>query len=753
MCCVVGAEDYKPMARSIVVILCTLAMIVTLAVTPMTQAQSETGLQLITEESVPGSRDVKFPHVGAGNGTAIVTGVADRNSPYAWAKADSAGEFPARFDLGESGGGDPDYLNTAITFTPDGSAYAVWTTLEQGRIYLRRRDTAGNWGPTRTVANSNFPIFVEIAVSTKGEIFVLWSEPGKTPLYRVSTNQGVNWSSTRNVGNVVAFSSQMDLTAGPNGSMAAAYTGASGGVLQVFLGLWNGSGFEIRRMSTLDIESADATVTFGPDGRIYYAWRGIEGGVYFTEQQADGSFPRSRLAGSRAYGLVNLNTDEGGNIHFNWIAEPGGNKQIFYAFKEPNSAPRGPIASSNGGSIFNSHAAASASDAIYAHTVLEEFTGGGLRTRYSLWRAEGSIFGATPVLANGAAITGGKATVTLNFTNLRGGTPTEIRWRWGAAPTDSATDSGGFKAFANPLEIPIPAAILNNTTCQPTTLYTQVRDTTTGTLEKEAKSDSIIIDGVVEASAIFANPYLYVDTAPENAGLDKVAGALNGARNYTRIPLMYVDITSFDDCTDLKSVGIGRSANAIETVIAVTDEGYRGFVPLPGLADLQEGEVPIVLQVTDGAGNVRNFSGTIIFDETPPVLDPNASGPLQATANPNADLLQNLTFSNVSVSDTGVGDRDFWGVWLAVSRTPVANPTASDDLVWIPVSISENATSFTVRNFSLASGLPDADVTPGTYYVYARFLDAAGNASTAFLDAVIESNAERPKTNLPLIVR
>lgn len=739
------------MARSIVVVACLLAMLSTLAFVPVSNAQ-ETGLQLVTESIVPGSNDVKFPHVAAGRGQVHASGTVNEEDVNLWSKAEVASEFGPAFNLGEVDGSKPDWLVTSSTVDSEGALVVAWTHEREDRIYMRRRDPSGNWGPRRLVAVGDFPVFVETAVTSDGTIFVAWLEPNRSARFRYSTNQGVDWSATNTLGDVTAISTQFDLSSGPNGQVGVAWTAATSDLLQIYVGLWNGTSFNIQRVTRLDGNYANPTVTFAPNGTPYVAWRRDDGdgGIYYSERQPDGSWPASKLASGKANGRVNIIVDNQGNLHLNWISLQG-QYRPFYAFKPAGQPFRGPIASASGGAIYHSDAAVSTDVQLLMHTVYEVFSGSRVYTRYSLFRAEGTIFSAEPVVENDAPVVGGKSTASVNFRNIRGGTPNQVRWRWGGEPSDTANDSGGWAAFSNPLSVPIPTSILEDVSCQPVTLYTQVRDSVSGLVEDRAKQDSILVDGVVEAESRVSNPFLYIGESPAAlAGLDSVAGAIGGDPRHTRIPLMYLEVVSDGDCTDLKSVGIGRSADAIETAIAISNQGYRGFVPLPGIATLKDGPVPVVLQITDGAGNRRNFNTTIVFDETAPVLAATNPGTITAKADPSGDLLQDLTFENIRVTDEQYGGRGFWGVWLAVSRTPVADP-ASADLKWFAVPAPGTSNSFKVEDFSLASGLPANQVGPGTYYVYARFLDGAGNASEGALSVSINSQANRPKLGLPFL--
>lgn len=113
------------MARLIVVALCLLAMLTTLAFVPVSRAQTDSGLQLVTASTLPNSREVKFPHVFARDGVVHATGVTRRSTANLWSKADSAIEFGSPFAVGRASGGLPDYLNTSVTAGPDGALYVT----------------------------------------------------------------------------------------------------------------------------------------------------------------------------------------------------------------------------------------------------------------------------------------------------------------------------------------------------------------------------------------------------------------------------------------------------------------------------------------------------------------------------------------------------------------------------------------------------------------------------------------------------
>jgi hypothetical protein len=119
-----------------------------------------------------------------------------------------------------------------------------------------------------------------------------------------------------------------------------------------------------------------------------------------------------------------------------------------------------------------------------------------------------------------------------------------------------------------------------------------------------------------------------------------------------------------------------------------------------------------------------------------------------------------LSFSNIAVNDNLYGTqgenlpqgRRFWGIWVAVSRT---NSAPTDVLKWNAVEVPNPTAAFTV-NFSLFSSLADNERTAGDYYVFVRFLDGAGNPTTATLNVpkiTLASGFSTPKIYSPVIRR
>jgi hypothetical protein len=95
----------------------------------------------------------------------------------------------------------------------------------------------------------------------------------------------------------------------------------------------------------------------------------------------------------------------------------------------------------------------------------------------------------------------------------------------------------------------------------------------------------------------------------------------------------------------------------------------------------------------------------------------------------------------------------FWGVWIANSTTDVA--ADSTTLIWYPVRVPSPGSTFSVQ-WDLFSGLgftSDLRKKSGTYYVYVRFLDGAGNPSQLALKTTVTLDAGYtiPTVQMPLL--
>ncbi|NCC31879.1 MAG: exo-alpha-sialidase [Chloroflexia bacterium] len=733
------------------------AIVAVTAFPSMLQAQTPPPLRVLSEGIVPGSGQVKYPDVAAGNGLVHMSGNADRRFAYAWTKSANVGNFGPRDELGFATD-NPDYSSTSIATAPDGSVYAAWINQPERVIYARRRSPEGVWGPISVVTRGEpFAVRPTTGVTGNGQVFVAWRNPDQPISYSTSLNGGASWSSPLYVSTLPAFGSGAQLAGGPGDNMAVTFTAGDGGRLHIFVGLWNGTSFVVERVTQPNNDGwADSSVAFAPNGKVYVAWRGIatgggEAGYFFAERKAAGDWPRSRLAGGAVVGRAAIASDEQSNIHHNWILEAG-SRSLYYAFLPVGQPPIGPIQSGSSGAFFNATNAASIANSAFSHMVLEDFGGGGLSARYALFEAAVNIFGGTPVIEDGEPLIGRTLdrAVKLTFTNVQG-QPTHFRYAWNRVPTEADP----LIPYAETVRIPIPADILDSTRCEPVTLYTQLFDTVNDLVQEQVRSDTIQIDGLVgvqvnsfsvfsdEAQGALANE-------PELAG---VSGSPITDPNYTRLPLVYLQVTPQNDCSGLTSFVVASSVDANGVEYQLDPQGFAGIVMLPDVLNLRPGPVPFNVRVKDGAGNLRGFDFSIIFDETRPRVNlPRLNSDperyvITSTFAITSPMLQKVALSNIDelVTDDvyrapGEPTRQFWALWMANSRTRVNDPLSTAlPWVFVPAPASRADGSLTdrvteVSNWSLATGLTSAQLQRGQYYIYIRFVDAAGNISDDVLE-------------------
>ena len=242
-----------------------------------------------------------------------------------------------------------------------------------------------------------------------------------------------------------------------------------------------------------------------------------------------------------------------------------------------------------------------------------------------------------------------------------------------------------------------------------------------GSEVSEVLTAAIGYDAAVTASLRVLNPY-------------------NGAPGFTREPKYRLQVVGADECSGLKSVRGGTSAQTLGAPIDISANVYDAVLPLP--APAQPGANALVFQVEDVAGNTALFNNSITYDPTPPVLV--STGTLTVTVPATGtNVLAGLQFVGSTVRDDSFGGRGFWGVQLLNSRTPITD-TARADLPWATVQAPGEASDFALRDWGLLGGIAPASRGPGAYYVYARFVDGAGNPTTGVLSGTATLGALRP---------
>ncbi|HEY3231111.1 MAG TPA: hypothetical protein VGJ87_17925, partial [Roseiflexaceae bacterium] len=284
--------------------------------------------------------------------------------------------------------------------------------------------------------------------------------------------------------------------------------------------------------------------------------------------------------------------------------------------------------------------------------------------------------------------------------------------------------------------------------------------------------DTIKVDSHIDASTLTANPHMlglppsYNQIGLNDAYVNGVGGASNGAPNYTRDRLFFLGVNDAGDCTGLTSFSVLGSLSA-----PISTNGYANAIALPG--DSSPVAHTITIIISDTIGNQQPYTSALIYDPADtdpsdtvtntlglPVLDvsrnPAVSGPASAT-----NIIVTLNFSNISVTDNLYGKqgenlpdgKQFWGIWIANSPTDVLSN--SQTLNWTPIQIPSPDLTFSVQ-WSLFSGLSNPqDRRAGDYFVYVRFLDGAGNPSAAVLrtQITLAPNFSVPTSYIPAIQR
>jgi hypothetical protein len=730
---------------------------------PVALAQSNTPPRVVFQATVPNIRLNKFPDVAAFDRTVHIVSNTNRQSAVYVSKPDTANAFSLPEVLGAAQD-QGDFSPVSVATGPDGSVHVAWINIATGRIALRSKAAnSSSWGPERLVysrQSGEFLANINIGVASDGAIFVSWRVADQRMRVRRSTDGGQNWGTVFQLGERFGFGIPYIAT-GPGGRVAVAFMSPVGDIYEVFASVWNGSGFDTERVSGAGNDDGNPSATFGADGTLYVAYRGLaesgpNSGVFVATRSAANQYQVNRIAGpAKVFDLVAIDADPQGNLHLGWIADAGGGQQVFYSFRPNGGSFTSLVGAPNAGdAIFNLNLDANIGDQAYGHAVSELFQGDVTVLRYYLFAATSQpSIGGAPVIEDGQAISEREPNVAVRFDNIQG-TPTQIRWNWDSAPTDADNDSGGWVPFTNPMSIPLPPAILASTPCSPERLFTQLReaDGDTGT----AQSDEIIIDTGINANIGFGNPYTkkagQFTPARQQAELGDVGtdGASDGDPGYTRVPLYYLEIRGNNDCSGVKDLAVGRGTTSVGGAKALDKETFANVLPFPGA--VTPGTNQLLVRVSDVAGNVGDFTQSIILDQGKPTL--NAGGALSVTSDRAATILARLSLSGVSVADDRYPGRGFWGVWVANSRTPVANPATDPTLVWVPLKAPEGGASFEITNWSLATGLPASAVTPGTYHVYVRFLDGAGNPSDGFLtSSVTLTQVTQPRVMLPMVRR
>ena len=751
-------------------------------------AAAQSGPRLVVENELPNSTLIKHPQAATFASQVYLLAIAERSGAAdgkvrVWSKSETATAFPSPFQVGTTARSsvDNEYLNGAIATAPDGAVLTLWLDPAARIVRFRRRDSAGNWGPIVEVTrNVIFPVRPSLVVvgggAQAGRIIAAWRDDSAPNAanegiyYTYSDNGGASWTPVARAFGMKVYRAPVQLASDQNGEVILTFTRDAPRPLHVMVARWTGSGFSAPVDVNLGTgeQFADSSVAVF-NGQVYVGYRHVDDGIFYAEKSISALFdgqpwPRSRLLNGKGDGRVNVATDQFGNLHFAWISTPAGNRnqnQLGYAARASNGTFFGPISSATQAPLFNAWGASSAANGFYMHVAHEKFDGGTPSLRYALFQMPGTPFGSPPLIEGGASLVGGngRTSVQVTFPGL-GDTPqnVSVRWRWGAPPTDTETDSGGWVPLstaataATVLNVPIPTAFLTANDCSPRVLFTQLRRNDSGFVELTPQSASVVIDTIVATEVTVANPLLY-DTSSWYAG-DYTIRDLDP--NSAPLPQIWLSVDGDTDCSGIARV---RVANNIASLAVNSDFEIDGdlstIIPLPGVTfspPPSDGNYPVVLRVFDEVGNSLTITRTMRLDQTPPQLTLDGSEVITATDSPLGDILQDLHFdlSGATITETN----GILGMLIAVSPESVASPSSATGLRWISQPANVHAGQFTISSWSMANAGVTASTssTEQTFYLYFRLIDRAGNINDVVLSTTATSTLTPARTFLPLVV-
>lgn len=350
-----------------------------------------------------------------------------------------------------------------------------------------------------------------------------------------------------------------------------------------------------------------------------------------------------------------------------------------------------------------------------------------------------------PVIEGDAVLTGKTANLSVALTNQKN-SPTEVRYRWGAAPTDA--NAWVAIPATNALSIAGPSP-LGSATCTPQKLYVQARNASiTGSI---INTDAIVIDAGVQASVTIRGPLTSHKRMPQAEGFP-----IAGDARFIRTPQVAFKVA--DEPTGCAGVA-SFVADDGQLYSGPTDLNQHQYLTLntsvwsvegnnpdgsPNYAEHEETvSVTVTDRVNDTAPNTHVFSSVLIYDDDPPVLVSSAG--LTATNSDGMSPLATISFPDVVITDNvydqHVSDpqKAYWGMWVLVSNTDLGTPTAMQFAQHNAqvYAIEEGRTSAQIYlNRGGIDNNPGRD--PGTRYIYIRFLDGAGNFTAGMAKLELE---------------
>lgn len=764
------------LARALFATLLTSALFMFPAIGP--RATEAAGTVVATQNISGTTNNSEAPQITAGGGRIAATW-AERASTSTGSFGFNSTPIDSAFGGASitSTGADSRYQWADVALDSSGTAHIIYSA-GSGVSYQRRTTSGGK--STISVGSANFPNGSKIARAPNGTLWALWRDTNGGLFYKYSTNNGDNWTNGGggSISNGSGTALTIDIAVDQNNTPHVVWYNNNGtNKGQIRYADWNGSSFDTSDLTTDSFYDADPAITIDGSNTTHVVWRkqlsgppNEKWGVYHASRPAGGSFGNfeavSTISGNPGFAPA-VGSDSSNNLYITYSELLASNsRHVLLMNRLSGQSWDGPQDLKVAGRRFDSRSAVTGTTTSgpEAHVLIQSDLGTDDAEIYYKRISFGPAGPtAQPSIENGAASTKNNP-VSVTFTAT--GSPAQVRWRWGAAPTDAANDSGGWQTYASPLSVALPAGA---SSCSSLTLYTQTRNSSQ--VEGPVANDAILFDNTVSASVKITNPYLaglpQTFARSADAYTKATDGAFDGDPSYTRIPQFFLSIADAGECSSLASFSVPASNFNGN----ITGGSYQNKVTLPQAANITPGSTQTIgVTVLDTLGNIGNYSNALVYDPANtdttgtqtntlglPVL---AQGGSIAANNANS-IIRTLTFNGISVTDNVYGQKEgltagkqFWGVWIANSRTNVGPTDAS--LKWYPIQVKSPGSTFSVP-WSLFTGLnlgADRNQT-GTYYVYVRFLDGAGNATVDALQTsvTLTTGYTIPTVDMPVIKR
>lgn len=748
---------------------------------PAPASQSQTAAPTITRSTVSTAQQKnEVPRIDLASGKLHVTwktSVSTGNAQTAYNVRDEGGSaWPAQQTVGDASGNGSFFTSSVRVNPRTGVAHLIWvdnSAGNRGAVFYSRNQN-GQWAnPVQVSTGSDgaFPHYPYLAIGPDDKLWAIWSaeQPGQAGnpdgvFVRFSTD-GTRWDAPG--GNALVDGTNAKnpwIAVDKSGNVHAVWYRYAGGIITY--GRWDGTRWTVETLAP-GAYSAQPSVTVDPSNNVHLAWRRIRGDrawsiMYATRPAAGGTWAISKLldVANTNYN-VPIYADTNGTLHLSWF-EQGSTTDIWYTNKPAGGNWSTPVNVTNDAQFNANPDVVGSTDGsgIRGHVVSQTIftTDQDVRIEHLRVGAGAAASGCTgTVVLEGGAAAVNKRTLSGTITP-RNCTPTEMQ-----LIVDGVEQ--GRVAYNASFTVTIP----DTNICSHSVAVRLFASGSAG----EPASATIKVDTAATAQLYALNPNMkglptiFTPYIPGQTG-GTLPAANDGAANYTRDRSFYFGIDDAAECAGLKKFSINGSISS-----DLVPGGFSSVVPLPG--DAAVGEKTFTISIADVLSNTATMPAPgstyrMVYDpaSTSPT-QPNTDGlPVLATGGAAAgdtntlSIERKLTFSNISVNDNLYGQfgenlpagRQFWGVLMANSPTDVG--VDSPTLRWYPVPVASPAATFTV-DWNLFRGLnygPALD-KPGTYTVYVRFLDGAGNASLNAIKTTVTlaPGYGVPKLFIPLVSR